>query len=464
MKISKLHPYQEECLREVEAFQGRALLGLDMGLGKSAISLHYLHRHPEIKQALVVCPASLKYNWRHEASLHVGLPAEILSSQQPPKRQGLAFRSRLLIINYNILAWWYEWLLAYEPQLIIWDEGHYLKNRQAKWTRTARRLSRVSDKLLVLSGTPLINRPAELWPVLNMLRPDVYPNFQLFAKEHCAPRLMPWGAWRYDGAVRLPELHQGMLKTLLVRRRKVDVLKDLPPKSRQVINLELEDRSEYQLAVRDFTGWLYKQSPALARKAKRAEQVTRLGYLKRLAAQLKLKQVLAWLDDVLLETDEKILVFAVHKKVIRSLVNHYHGQCVQVDGSITGKRREQAFDQFRSDPKVRLLVGNIQAAGVGWNAKGVSTVVFVELPWTPGEVVQAEDRCYGLGRGKEGQRTDVYFLVAEDTIEEDLCKLLQKKQKIMDTVLDGKRAGVSLDIFDLLAQTLLKGLGKKKVV
>ena len=256
------------------------------------------------------------------------------------------------------------------------------------------------------------------------------------------------------GAKNLDKLHRELKERCMVRRTKAEVLKDLPSKSRQVITLAIDSPREYEDAARDLIGWLVKTSPRLARKAMSAEKMVKMGYLKRLAAKLKMKSVFEWVDNFLEEDDGKLILFAVHKKVIQELYARYKKQAVYVDGSVVGRQRQTAFKQFQTDKRTRVFIGNVQAAGVGWNGTVANTVAFVELGWVPGEHIQAEDRAHRIGTKKP---VTVYYLVGKGTIEKSLCRILQQKQRVLDATLDGGRQKDSLAIYDQLEKVLLEG-------
>lgn len=454
-------PYQLADVEEAERRGGRVLLGWSMGLGKTVGALLYLHRNPEARPAAVLCPAGLKWNWEAIAKRHFGMRADVLSGCRPP-RGGFRSPRKLVIVNYEILSpgqhgpGWLEWLRALGLRALICDEVQMLGNPKSKRTRSTRQLSLGVPHLLMLSGTPLLNRPAELWPTLNMLDPREFRSQYEYYFRYCGPRKTPW-RWDFSGASNLPELHERLKKTVLLRRRTEDVLKDLPPKRRSVVPLELSDPAEYRRASADFLSWLRKLDPGKARRAARAEAISKLGELKRLAARLKLPAVFSWVDGFLRESDGKLILFAVHRSLIREVAERYAKACVVVDGSVVGKRRQRAVEQFLGNPRTRLFIGNIKAAGVGWSARGVSDVAFAELSWTPGEHVQAEDRCHGIGRGAKGVSSNAYYLVARGTVEERLAKLLQTKQKILNATLDGRGRGDRLAVFD----QLLSSLGKE---
>lgn len=422
-----------------------------MGLGKSLTALLWAYRNDECRPVIIVCPASLKWNWQRECATHFNLLAHVLETTKPlPPKLGIC---DFYIINYDILGPWLPFLLSLKPKLVILDECHYISNRRVKRTKHTRDLCKDAPHIIAISGTPLTNRPAELWNVLNILRPDHFPSFWSFAHKYCNPRLKPWG-WDFTGASDLPTLHHELSLQLMIRRLKQDVLSQLPPKQRAVVPLEIEKRSQYNAASRDLIAWLARTSKTRAKKAAKVEQLARVSYLKQLAGTLKLKSALDWIDNFLEESDEKIILFAVHKAVVARVSQHYKGRCAVVTGDVVGQKRQRAFDQFLKDKRIRIFIGNTRAAGVGWSAKGVGTVAFLELDWVPGVHAQCEDRVSGIGRGIEGKHSQIFYLIARGTIEEKLCSIIQKKQKVVSATLDGKN-GEEMPIFDQLIKEIL---------
>lgn len=445
-----LYKYQKQGVRGIEGFGLRALLADEMGLGKTIQFLASFRRnHKSCTPTVVVCPASLKWNWAREAMMHIGCRAEVLEGRTPPPSSRLHPRHRLLVLNYEILPYWMDWLKDLDPQLVGIDECQYIKNREAQRTQAVKELCRGIPHVVMMSGTPLTSRPAELWPALNILQPGVFDAFTTYAWDYCQPRMGRRG-WEYKGATNLDELHETLETTCMIRRRKVDVLDQLPEKTRVVIPFELPRKSyaEYTYAEMNFTRWLAKtKGKARARRASKAAQLTRLGYLKRLAAELKYKQTVEWIDTFFDESDGKLVVFGIHQRIIKPLVERYGKLAVFVDGSVTGRKRQVAVDKFQENANTRLFIGNLKAAGVGLNLTAAHTVGFGELGWTPGEHTQGEDRIHRIG---QRDAATCYYLVARGTIEEDLCRILQEKQAILEATLDGKGSGDDLDIFDQL--------------
>jgi len=238
----------------------------------------------------------------------------------------------------------------------------------------------------------------------------------------------------------------------MVRVRKSDVLKELPSKVRKTIPLPLDDSRAYQYAEQRFVEWLHQtfDSEKAARSA-RMEQLTKLGHLLRLAGKLKTKAVVDWLQ-ILLEGQEKAVVFGVHHETLDRIEEQLAKKGirgVQLTGRTPVAKRSAIVQRFRSDPTCRVLLGNIQAAGTGLDGLQVTNnVVFVELPWRPADLLQAEDRCHRLGQEKV---TWVYYLVATDTVEERLCRVLQSKHKVISKVLD---KGTDQDSLAVLTEVL----------
>jgi SWI/SNF-related matrix-associated actin-dependent regulator 1 of chromatin subfamily A len=459
---AKPFKYQKEGVLDMEDFleiAGGALLADDMGLGKTLQALWLLKRSKVAPMfpAVVVCPSSVKYNWEHEAATHVGLRAQVLEGRTPPSGElDLKLVPKLLIINPDILKNWLPYLLRIGLKTLILDECQYFTNIKAQRTKAAVLLARAVPYRIALSGTPLTNRPSELWPTLHMLRPDTFPSFFSFAQDYCAPKRTPWG-WDYSGAENIPQLHALLKRSCMIRRLKEDVLHDLPSKVRRVVPMEIDSPADYTHATVDFLGWLRENhGKGKAMAASRAMAVTRIGYLLRLAARLKAKAVVRWCNAWLEEyPGEKLVVFGIHQAMIKVLQRRLKAPHVTVDGSVTGRRRQLAVDTFVRDPKCRVFIGNIRAAGTGVDGlqKVCSTLAFAEVWWRPGDHIQAEDRIYRIGQGNVAW---INYLVAGGTIEEDLCRIIQAKQIVIRSTLDGQAQESDLDIFDQLISTLEK--------
>ena len=454
MKASPL-PYQRRSISRIEELHGRCLLADEMGLGKTLTCLWWWEKHPEAHPGLVVCPASAKAVWEHEALNNLGVRPYVIEGTRPRRMDLEGSRPQLVVVNYDVLHRWTETLRKFGFRSLFVDECHYCKNTTAQRTNAVRSLAKGIEHVIVISGTPLTNRPIELFPALQMVLPSVFRSRIAFAHEYCKPRWTPWG-WKYDGACRIPELHDLLKQTCMVRHLKRDVLPELPEKTRRVLPLALFDESEYREASDSFLAWVGRTNPARLLSAERAEALVRLGELKRLAARLKLRAVVDWTNEWLESyPSEKLVMFAVHRKMIEALVRRVRAKSVVIDGSVSGRMRKAVVDQFQQDRSTRLCVGNIRAAGVAITLTASSTAAFCELDWVPANMMQAEDRIHRIGQTKPSW---IWWLVAAGTIEDDLCSILERKQRVVSGVLDGSDAEDDLDVYrQLLKKISLRG-------
>lgn len=431
MILTKLYPFQKEGVEFLEKREGRALLGHDMGLGKSLMSIAWLDAHPKERPAIIVCPASVKFHWERECWQHARLETEILNSRTPSN-----LSKDILILNYDILDAWIPHLLQQKPKVLIMDETHYCKNRRAKRTKACQQIAKHCKHILALSGTPITNRPIEFFTILNMVAPDKFRSFWKYAFRYCDPKRGFQGrGWDFTGASNLDELHR-RASEIMIRRMKSEVLKDLPPKIRTILPIEIDNFDDYQEAARDFLTWLHsKEGRGAVARAKGALALVRLGKLKQIAAQGKLKSLIEWIDSFLKDTNEKLVVFGIHKKILHKLKNHYPNS-VLIDGSVFSVERQKRIDKFQNDNSCRLFFGNIHTAGIGLTLTAASTVLFAELAWTPGEMAQPEDRVLRIGQ--EASVVNVVYMIGHDTIEEKILEMIQSKHDVVKVVLDGK--------------------------
>ena len=456
------YDYQWEGIDRIQDFRGRALLADGMGMGKTLQVLLWIWMYVQKGVVVVICPASVKWNWQREARLHLGLRAEVLEGRRPPA-SFFVRKNGLYVANYDIIGnpkergTWAYVLKQAGIKVLVLDESHYLKSPTSQRTRYCKALSVGVKHVIGVSGTPLTSKPKELWSTLNIIRPDLFRSRLRFLMRYAKPEWTPWGM-KYDGATRLKELHRILKSEVMIRRRKKDVLDQLPAKTRVVIPMELSNRREYLNAEKDFTKWLIKTHPKKASKARGAERLLRWGYLKRLVGELKLKAVQKWIDDYLEASDGKMIVFGVHKKVVKPLNDRYKKISERIDGSVTGKKRQAAIDRFTKVKDCRLMFGNIQAAGVGWNGQVAQDVAFTELDRQPALHTQAEDRAHRIGQKKQ---VTVYYLIGLGTIEEREVKVIQERQHVLDKVLDGKVDKEGFDVLDKVEEYLIKK-GRKR--
>lgn len=450
MKIKPL-PYQLRSIEQIEKFHGRCLLADEMGLGKTLTCLWWWEHHLEAHPGLVICPASAKYIWEHEALNNLGVRPYVIEGTRPKPLELVGSRPQLVIVNYDVLHQWVKSLQEFGFRSLFVDECQSCGNPSTMRTKAVRKLAKNILNLIGTSGTPLRNRPIELFPMLQIIHPSIFRSRLAYAHEYCKPRWTPWG-WKYDGASRIPELHDLLKQVCMVRHLKKDVLPELPEKIRRIFPLALSDEAEYQEASESFLAWIGKKNPARLLSAKRAQALVRLGELKRLAARLKLRAVIDWANEWLESyPDEKLVLFAIHRKMIEALARRVQVKSVIIDGSVSGRRRKAVVDQFQQDGATRLCIVNIQTA-IAITLTASSTAAFCELDWVPTNMLQAEDRIHRIGQTKPSW---IWWLVAAGTIEEDLCRILEKKYQVVSGVLDGGTVVNDLDVYKQLLESLV---------
>lgn len=447
---STLRPFQAEGVRQINRFDGRAVVGDEVGLGKTIQALGYTWKYlsDEPGPTVVVCPSHLKLHWQAQAREHVGLHATVLSGQRVPRDFPPPDPGGFYVVNYDVLVppfWksrtplppdsWAAWLLTHTPRIVIVDEAHMVKEPRTARSRACKRLCRESPRALALTGTPLTNKPTDLWAPLNMIRPEEFPSQFEFSMRYTNATLR-WYGWEFKGAKNLDELHRVLKRTCLIRRRKSDVLEQLPAVTHSVIPIEV-DLTDYREAEADFVGWLEAKSPTKANRARRAAELTKLNALKKMAGELKVDAVVRWAKNWIDSGEGKLLLGGVHYSVTEPIVRAFGDRAVLVDGRMTDRAKNAAFDRFNRDPNCDVLMGNLRAAGTGWSCQASSDPTLIELPWTAAEVAQFIGRCHGINRGRAGSTTHARYMVAAGTVEELLCGVLQRKASWAAEAVDG---------------------------
>lgn len=289
--------------------------------------------------------------------------------------------------------------------------------------------------VLALSGTPIVNRPVEFYNPINLVSPGLFPSFFHYARRYCGAIHNGFG-WDFNGASNTQELHHKLTSSIMMRRLKKDVLKELPTKRRLTVPIEIETGCEYWRAERGFNEWLRGISPEKAEKAAAAEAMVKINYLKQLAVAAKMNSCIEWIRDFL-DSGEKLVVFAHHKQTVDELMKEFGAAAVKIDGSVSASGRQAAVDAFQTDDRIRLFVGT-KAAAEGITLTAASSTCTIELQWQPGIHSQMEDRVHRIGQTADS--VTAWYLLAGGTIEEDIAELIDSKQQVLSQVLDGEEA------------------------
>ena len=406
----------------------RCLLGDEMGLGKSIQALATIH-NLQTYPAIIVCPASLKYNWEKEAKKW--LPTKTI---QVITSKTKALTADITILNYDLLKKWLSSLSQLSAKAIIYDECHLIKSNSAARTKAAKVLSKNIPVRLGLSGTPILNRPQELVSQLTVLgRIDDLGGLWKFLQRYCNAVQTKWG-WDMSGASNMEELNDKLRAACYIRRLKKNVLPELPDKRRTVIAVDIDNKAEYNKAQRDIIHYLSdKKGKASANAARNAEELIKIEVLKKLSVDGKMAVAEEWIENFL-ETGEKLVVFAHHRDIIGRLVKKFP-MAVKIIGGDDAEDRQSAVEKFQTDDDCKLIICSIQSGGVGITLTAASNVAFLELGWNPAIHDQAEDRCHRIG---QKDAVNAWYLLGRDTIDEDIWALIEKKRQVVDAATDGE--------------------------
>ena len=477
---SKLRKFQIEGVTYARD-KKKCFIADEMGLGKTVQALVTV----ELENAypcVIVCPVSLKFNWRNEVDKW--LPhrkVSIVSSKSFWEFGVESFdgSADFYVINYEGLKNHYDELEQWNFKGLICDESHYLKNEDAKRTHLMVKLTKEKaeklEVILLLTGTAILNRPNEIIAQLKII-----DRFKLFGSD--TRFLREFAVMSYNGTVigskNLEILNQRLRETCYIRRKKVDVLRELPDKQSDKIPVEITNREEYNRAEEDLVNFILNSEVTNAKflaeldaknldpvtrfmaiqdykaqkseSATRAETLVRIEILKQVVARGKLTAVKEWIDDLLESTEEKLVVFASHVEIQKHLQNAYPGTA-RVDADDDVSIRQANVDKFQNDPNCRIIVCSLQAGGLGITLTAASKVITVELGWNPAIHQQAEDRLHRIGQKNS---VNAYYFVGIDTIDDWIMELLQKKAVVVQATVEGTDPGVQMNMYEELLDRL----------
>jgi len=427
----------------------------EMGLGKTIQAIGTLNTMDKINHVLIIVPKRLKINWHKELTKWLTHDVSI----GIVKDGNEWVEANIVIINYDILYKHKHNLHAIEWDAIIIDEAHYLKNSKAKRTQVV--LGNGKDKKpiqarkkLLLTGTPILNRPVEGFTIFNYLDPVTFRNFFTYAKKYCNAYKHQWG-WDFSGASNTEELQDRIRSLFMIRRLKADVLTELPPKRRQIIEIPANGNAHIVAEENAVASKFEAQRDELKRRAEEAKDLdkdeyekivsqlrqttqamfTEMSKVRHQTALAKVEDVCSHIENMVEEGVNKIVVFAHHRDVIEQIHEHFKDNSVILFGGMSAEDSEKSITEFQNNPQINIFIGNIQAAGVGITLTASSNVVFAELDWVPANLSQAEDRLHRIG---QQESVLVQHLVLEDSFDSRMAQAIVEKQNIIDGVLDNE--------------------------
>lgn len=411
-------PFQIEAVKFALS-RNKSYLALDPGLGKTIIAQLILN---SLKvPCLYVCPPFLRKNVESELTKW--------AVDYDVEKKVVLFKDSMFTVPSAVDAVIRTVeKIKLKPILII-DEAHRFKTDKAKRTRALfDAVFPYFERVVFLSGTPMPNRPIELYTILSSAAPEVidYASKHVYGLQYCGAYRGTWG-WDYSGASNMERLEAKVKDKFMLRVRKSEVLKELPSKIEEMVILE--DAMPARLSKLD-QRLLKTYSPEDLMKSEiGVEHVS--TYRKELGIQ-KAQSATTFLKELLENSDEKILVFAIHKEVILRLSMYLEDfKPLVISGSVPSEKRQEIVDRFQAYPNERVLILNIQAGGVGFNLTKATRVVFVEYSWVPAENDQASDRVHRIGLENS---VFVQFLVYKNSIDRQVLETLFRKKKITNHV------------------------------
>jgi SWI/SNF-related matrix-associated actin-dependent regulator 1 of chromatin subfamily A len=414
----------------------KCILADDMGLGKTYQSI-VAALESGSERVLIICPSSLKINWMREVENFCDDVSIIQGTHWNP--------SRFTIMNYDILKNFHtieernreyeDWELRREiadfnPDLLILDEAHYIKNHKSKRGAILKDLSKNfnCDRVWLLTGTPIANRPMDYYNLLSIIDSPVANNWVHYAKTYCEGMRFKKGGkyvWVTKGASNLGELSTKTKRTIL-RRKKEDVL-DLPEKLITPVYLELQNEVGYKSVWEDYM----TKRKLEGKKGNPAKDIVEMTLLRSFIAMETVPYTVEKTEEAL-ELNKKVIIFCNFNDEMDYFLRHFGSKAVSVRGGMTDKQKQMSVDRFQEDDSCMVFVGQIKAAGVGLTLTKAEIVIMNSLDWVPGTHEQAEDRAYRIG---QKETVNIYYMLIDDTIDTLVWHILNEKKKVIGTIM-----------------------------
>jgi SWI/SNF-related matrix-associated actin-dependent regulator 1 of chromatin subfamily A len=419
--------HQKEAIQKLVENK-KFILADDMGLGKTTSTI-IAGLETGAKKILIICPATLKINWKREIENYSDRPIFISEGKQ------FSTEHDFVIVNYDIMKNFHDpkkkdesLILMSKFDLVIIDEAHYIKNAQAQRTKLINDITKSVDRLWLLTGTPMTSRPIDYFNLLSLIDSPVAKNWMAYVIRYCAGfqfKVGPRKIWNVQGASNLEELRD-RTAGLTLRRLKENVL-DLPDKIITPVYLRLKSKV-YEEVMGDYYNW-YEKNPEESKSL--TVQFTKLTKVRQIIADEKISQTIEIAENII-EQDKKVIIFCNFTDSLNKITEHFGKAAVKLDGSMSKHERQFSVDQFQENDKVKVFVGNIKAAGVGITLTSAEAVIFNDLSFLPSDHAQSEDRAYRYG---QKNNVLVYYPIFENTIEGIIYDILHNKKQVIATVM-----------------------------
>jgi SWI/SNF-related matrix-associated actin-dependent regulator 1 of chromatin subfamily A len=438
-------PFQIKGIRFALEREG-TLLADEMGIGKTIQAIGVINADPTIQKVLIVCPAVMRLVWKRELErwLTRSFTIGIIGIDTNVKT------CTIVICNYDRLHTLLLTVMEERRDLCIIDESHYCKNPLSRRTRIATSIR--AKRRLALSGTPLLNHPMELTPILSWLDPVAWPRTKWFEfGQRYGGAIFNGFGWQYGRGAHLGELSERLRSTVMIRRTKKEVLPELPAKLRTIIEIQ-PDRDNIAKLVKSELEAFYRFEAAVttgndvhndqidddyarnvrALKPAWTKEWENLAKARHQTALAKIPYVVNFITETLAAGAEKIVLWCHHRAVAFQFVEELKAyRPVLMLGGMSVTDRQKAIDDFQSLDETKVFVGGITAAGLGITLTRASHCIFAELSWVPAEMTQAEDRLHRIGAM---DNILVQHLILAGSLDSVMARTLIRKQEILSQV------------------------------
>ncbi|XP_078537933.1 DNA annealing helicase and endonuclease ZRANB3 isoform X2 [Lissotriton helveticus] len=451
----RLLPFQEEGIKFALKKNGRCMIADEMGLGKTIQAIAVAYFYKDEWPLLIVVPSSLKYPWIEELEKWIPeLCPHDISVIENKIDIGRISTCKVTVMGYGLLTTDAETLIdsLYKQnfKVVVVDESHYIKSRSSSRSTILVPIVQKSNRAILLTGTPALGRPEELFMQIEALYPRTFGTWTQYAKQYCNAHMRHFGRrtqWDYKGASNLGELHQ-RLNMIMIRRLKQDVLTQLPPKIRQRIPFDLpkDVAKEMNSSFEEYEKLM--RAPDLLASETGNPFVQVMGLITRMYKQTAIAKAGAVKDYVkmMLENDKlKFLVFGHHLTMLQACTEaaiESKARYIRIDGSVPSAERIHLVHQFQNDPDTRVAILSIQAAGQGLTFTAATHVVFAELYWDPGHIKQAEDRAHRIGQSCS---VHIHYLIAKGTLDTLMWGMLNRKANVTSNALNGMKEKIQAE-------------------
>lgn len=439
---------------------GNHINGSGVGCGKTKMAIFYAEML-DLFPCMVVCPASVKSGWLREwKETNPDRRVSVISTSSPPED----FEADVIVINYDILGKRVtkengktsleirlDGMKKKSFSLVIADEIHFLKNRKSIRSKSFKKLIHKVPSVIGLTGTLIMNRPAELLNILMLIEriKEIAPDDQYhhyFFERYCNMKETNFGM-DISGASNIKELNRLLKECCYFQVSKRDALKELPPISENVVECEITNKRAYKKAKDDLLQFIedkFKDEEKVE-KAARAEFLVKLSTLKQLSLEGKEKFIKKWVEEWMeANEEEKLLVFASQSTILTKIAGEFK-EGLLITGGTTTKKRDEILQKFFSQKESRVLFANIGCLGTGVDGlqKVCSNMAILELPPRPSDLVQVIGR---LERSGQENPVTIQYLLSPETIDRDLWEMLKGKKDVTDMLNKGFQDDTSLMI------------------